>query len=53
VVRAVRRHRLTTYDAAYLALARGRGAALASADRLLVAAARRSGVAVWAPPRTA
>jgi predicted nucleic acid-binding protein len=50
VLRVARRCRLATYDAAYLALASHRGVALASADRLLVAAARRSGIALWAPP---
>ena len=37
-------HKLTTYDAAYLALARERGLELATNDRDLLAAARREGV---------
>lgn len=38
------KHKLTSYDAAYLALARARGLDLASNDKRLIAAARREGV---------
>jgi predicted nucleic acid-binding protein len=41
-----RRHKLTSYDAAYLELAMRRGVALATLDRKLRAAASREGVHV-------
>jgi predicted nucleic acid-binding protein len=44
--RLAERHRLTTYDAAYLELAQRRGLALASLDRDLLAAAESEGVVV-------
>jgi predicted nucleic acid-binding protein len=44
VLRLARDHRLTTSDAAYLALARDNRFALASNDKDLVAAARKEGV---------
>jgi len=44
--RLAERHRLTTYDAAYLELAQRRGLALASLDRNLQAAAESDGVVV-------
>jgi len=43
------RHKLSTYDAAYLALAIARGLPLATLDRKLAAAARLEGVAVHGP----
>lgn len=49
VVGAARHHRLTVYDSAYLELADRRRTALATADRLLAASARRAGVPIWAP----
>ena len=47
------RHGLTTYDAAYLELARRRGLALATLDRELREAARREGVPLAGPVQTA
>ena len=44
--RLAREHKLTTYDAAYLELALRLKAALASCDRALISAARRSGLEV-------
>ena len=44
VFREARKHRLTFYDAAYLTLAMREGAALATLDAALVAAARAEGV---------
>jgi len=44
--RLAERHRLTTYDAAYLELAQRRGLPLASLDRDLQAAAESEGVVV-------
>ncbi|HYF55734.1 MAG TPA: type II toxin-antitoxin system VapC family toxin [Salinarimonas sp.] len=41
-----RRHALTSYDAAYLALALNEGVPLATRDRPLAAAAAREGVIV-------
>lgn len=46
VMDLARRHRLTVYDALYLELAQRRGAALATLDDALAAAARAEGVAV-------
>lgn len=46
VLTLARRHRLTVYDALYLELALRRGAALASLDTALVAAARAEGVVI-------
>ncbi len=47
-----RKHRLTGYDAAYLALALERGVELASIDKTLSAAARAEGLA-WMPSASA
>lgn len=44
-----RAHKLTSYDAAYLELAARRGAALATKDKALAAAARQLGVPVKTP----
>ena len=49
VVRLARVHRLTAYDAAYLALALAAGAPLATLDRALAVAARASGVPLLGP----
>ena len=46
VAAAARDHKLTAYDAAYLALARREGLPLATLDRELAAAAKAVGVAV-------
>jgi predicted nucleic acid-binding protein len=46
VLALARRHRLTIYDALYLELALRRGAALATRDEALAAAARAEGVAL-------
>jgi len=46
------RHRLTTYDAAYLELAARLDSALITLDRNLAAAASAAGVTVHAPGRT-
>jgi predicted nucleic acid-binding protein len=42
-------HRLTAYDAAYLALAQDRGLPLATLDQKLAGAARREGVPLLGP----
>ncbi len=44
VLRAAREHRLTAYDAAYLALAQNLNVPLATADRALARAAGRTGI---------
>jgi len=44
IIRLASKHRLTTYDAAYLALALGHRLELASNDKDLIAAARAEGV---------
>ena len=49
VLRLAATHGLTAYDAAYLALAVGAGAALATLDRKLAGAARRENIAVLGP----
>jgi predicted nucleic acid-binding protein len=46
VIATAERNRLTSYDAAYIHLARTRGATLASLDQQLLAAARAEGVDV-------
>lgn len=46
IVALARQHRLTTYDAAYLELARRKGLPLATLDSRLVEACRAAGVAV-------
>ncbi len=46
VLALARRHRLTVCDALYLELALRRGAALATRDAALAAAARAEGVAI-------
>jgi predicted nucleic acid-binding protein len=43
------RHRLTAYDASYLALAAGEKRSLATLDNALAAAARTEGVTVVGP----
>ena len=45
-------HGLSTYDAAYLELARRMGTALITLDRELASAAASAGIAVHAPGRT-
>ena len=49
VLTLARVHQLSAYDAAYLALAVSKGAALATLDRKLAAAARRETIAVLGP----
>ena len=46
-------HGLTTYDAAYLALAQQRGLPLATLDQKLARAARREGVTILGPLQAA
>ena len=50
VLRLMRAHRLTAYDATYLELASRRGLPLATKDRDLLAAASAVGVPLFAPP---
>ena len=49
VVSLARVHRLTAYDAAYLALALSTGSPLATLDRALAAAARACNIAILGP----
>jgi len=48
-LKTAREHGLTTYDAAYLELARRIGAPIATLDGALAAAARRVGAGYWDP----
>ena len=50
-VKTARENGLTTYDAAYLELAKRIGAPLATLDRALAAAARQVGAGYWDPER--
>ncbi|QGM99975.1 type II toxin-antitoxin system VapC family toxin [Methylocystis parvus] len=50
VLRLARKHGLTAYDAAYLALAQSDGLPLATLDKKMLAAARGENIAVIGPP---